>query len=207
MGQGRIVQSYTPQMFAGRLRHQIDLVKVSSVQDDTGGINVNIDTVYANVWASVEALSGTEKFAAHEFVSQVTHRVVIRYIGNAPSWQAGFAVQQGTLCVDANGNLQQAQGNGITGATAPVWATQQGQLTPDGSPSLGFSWKLIVSPAPFNTGVVSGMQVWFNNRQFQIEAVLNPDERNKMLILLCIEVNDSRQQTPNFPPGENGRIQ
>jgi len=42
-------------------------------------------------------------------------------------------------------------------------------------------------------------QVWFqgpsgNNRAFQIEAVMNPDERNKMLVLLCVEINDSAQQ-------------
>jgi len=44
------------------------------------------------------------------------------------------------------------------------------------------------------TGVTSGMVVWFQGRTFQIEAVQNPDERNKILILLCVEINDSRQQ-------------
>src|SRR6267378_9085 len=39
-------------------------------------------------------------------------------------------------------------------------------------------------------------QIWFqgpsgNNRAFQVESVMNPDERNKLLILLCVEVNDS----------------
>ena len=50
--------------------------------------------------------------------------------------------------------------------------------------------------------VFSKMQVWFQGpdkintrvRQFQIEAVLNPDERNKMLYLLCLEINESQQQ-------------
>src|SRR6266478_7873533 len=42
-------------------------------------------------------------------------------------------------------------------------------------------------------------QIWFQgpggtNRAFQILAMMNPDERNKLLILLCVEVNDSSQQ-------------
>jgi head-tail adaptor len=85
MAFGAIIQKRTPTLFAGRLRHKIDLVKVSNVQDSTGGFNLSIDVVYANVWASIEALSGMEKFAAHEFISQVSHQVVIRYIGAAPS--------------------------------------------------------------------------------------------------------------------------
>jgi SPP1 family predicted phage head-tail adaptor len=49
-------------------------------------------------------------------------------------------------------------------------------------------------------------QVYFQgpggtNRVFQIEAVLNPDERNKMLVLLVVEVNDSAQQVTNQPGG------
>jgi SPP1 family predicted phage head-tail adaptor len=44
-------------------------------------------------------------------------------------------------------------------------------------------------------GVTARMQVWFRGRQFQIQGVLNPDERTKMLFLMCIEINDSTQQT------------
>lgn len=43
-------------------------------------------------------------------------------------------------------------------------------------------------------GVTARMQVWFSGRQWQIQAVLNPDERTKMLVLLCLEINDSAQQ-------------
>ena len=124
-----IVQKRTPFMFSGRLRHRIDIVQVSTTQDSAGGINLSNDTVYSNVWASIEALTGTEKFAAHEFVSQVTHQIVIRYL----------------------------------------------------------------------PGITSSMQIWFEGRQFQVEAVLNPDERPKMLVLLCIEINDSTQQATSQP--------
>lgn len=191
---GAIVQKRTPTLFAGRLRHKVDVVQVSTVQDSAGGFDTSRDVIYANVWASIEALSGTEKFAAHEFVSQVSHQVVIRWIGAAPSWQPAFAYQGGALAVDANRNLQQAQGaGGTSNATAPMWALPLGNLTADGSGSLAFNWKN-TGPAPVGTGVNAGMQIWYQNRTFQIESVLNPDERNKLLILLCIEINDSIQQ-------------
>ena len=43
------------------------------------------------------------------------------------------------------------------------------------------------------------MQIWFRGagtyvRQFEILAILNPDERNKLQYLLCVEINDSTQQ-------------
>jgi SPP1 family predicted phage head-tail adaptor len=47
--------------------------------------------------------------------------------------------------------------------------------------------------------ILEKMMIWFKGRQFQIEAVLNPDERNKLLYLLCVEINQSQQQTTNQP--------
>lgn len=44
--------------------------------------------------------------------------------------------------------------------------------------------------------VDAACRVWFNGRTFQITAVVNPDQRTKMLVLLCVEVNDSKQQVP-----------
>ena len=123
---GPIIQKRTPTLFAGRLRNRIDIVQPSATQDAAGGFDLNANVVvYSNIWASVEALNGTEKFAAHEFISQASHQVVIRYLPN----------------------------------------------------------------------ITSEMQVHFQGRQFQIEAVLNPDERTKSLVLLCVEINDSQQQT------------
>lgn len=198
---GYIVQKRTPFLFAGRLRHRIDIVQVSSAQDSTGGQNLSTDVIYAGVWASIEALSGTDKFAAHEFVSQVSHQIVIRYIGAAPSWQKNYNYPAGALVKDANLNLQVAQDpGGLSGAVAPTWNPTIGGFTTDGGPSTGLTWKN-VGPAPVRTGVNAGMQVWFGGRQFQVEAVLNPDERTKLLILLCIEFNDSLQQKTNQPGG------
>ncbi len=188
---------------AGLLRHRIDIVKVSSVQDSTGGWNASVDTVYANIWASIEALSGRETLVMEAQVSMVTHQIVIRYIGAAPSWQADYEYAAGFLVKDSNGNLQQAQSAGLSGNIAPTWNKVNNELTPDGDPSTGLSWKNLGVAAPY-TGVTAAMQVWFQGRQFQITSVQNPDERNKMLCLACVEINDSRQQIPNGQPGGLG---
>lgn len=197
---GTVIQKRTPKIFAGRLRHKIDIVKVSSIQDSTGGQSLLACVVYTNVWASIEALTGTEKFAAHEFISQVSHQCVIRWIGPAPSWLANNNYTTNFLVVDSNRNLQQAQAPGLSGPVAPVWNKTPGGFTTDGDPSTGLTWKN-VGAAGQRTGVNAGMQIWFEGRTFQVEAVLNADERNKSLIMLCIEINDSLQQNTNQPGG------
>lgn len=44
--------------------------------------------------------------------------------------------------------------------------------------------------------ITANMKVWFNKRTFQILSVLNPTEQNKLLVLVCSEINDSAQMTP-----------
>jgi head-tail adaptor len=196
MAWGIQVSRRSPTLNVGRLRKRISIVRVASLQDSMGGEDVNVNVLYANVWASVEALTGSEKFAAHEFVSEVSHQVVIRYIGAAPSWLATTIYLGNALVKDSNGNLQQAQSSGgLSGAEAPTWNPTQGGTTFDGDPSTGITW-LNTGPAPARSGVNASMQVWLNGRQFQIQAVQNPDERNKMLLLQCVEINDSNQQNP-----------
>ncbi len=195
MGWGIQVSRRSPTLNVGRLRNRVSIVRVSPQQDSTGGQNLSVDVLYANVWASVEALSGQDKFAAHEFVTEVSHQVVIRYIAAAPSWLANTAYLGNALVKDSNGYLQKAQYNGgLSGATAPTWNQVLGGFTEDGDPSTGITWKNL-GPAPTRTGVTAAMQVWFKGRQFQIQSVQNPDERNKMLLLQCVEINDSVQQT------------
>lgn len=43
----------------------------------------------------------------------------------------------------------------------------------------------------YRIGISSKQAVQFNDRFFQIQAVLNPDEQTKLLYLLCLERNDS----------------
>jgi len=189
---------------AGRLRHRIDIVKVSPIQDSTGGVNFSVGVIYANVWASIESISGMETFGAQSMVSASSHQIIIRYIGPAPQWQPDQQYAAGTLVVDEQGYLQQAQAPGLfSGSVEPTWNETEGMYTDDGNPSIGGQW-LNIGVAPPYTGVTAAMQVWFQGRQFQISNVFNPDERNKMLVLMCTEINDSRQQLQNNQPGGLG---
>lgn len=190
---------------AGKLRHRIDIVKVSPVQDSTGGLDWSVCTVYANVWAAIEAMGGDESYSAQSETSVVTHQIVIRYIGAAPSWRPGFLYPAKALVKDKGGYLQQAQSPAGRSATAdPTWVETEGMYTVDGDPSIGTWTWLNLGLAPKYTGVTAAMQVWFQGRQFQIKTVENPDERNKMLCLMCVEINDSRQQLQNNQPGGLG---
>src|SRR5258708_5012167 len=107
----QILQANMTVLQAGKFRHRIQIVATNQTQDTAGGVSVNDNTVLATVWATIEALSGQEKFLARQFASNVSHSIFVRY-----------------------------------------------------NPALNLS---------------SDMQVWYNTRQFQIEAVLNPDERHK----------------------------
>ena len=46
-------------------------------------------------------------------------------------------------------------------------------------------------------GVKASMLVWFRDRQFHIEAIIDPDEQQKVLFLLCIERDDSAIEVPS----------
>lgn len=128
------VQSAKPDLLAGRLRHRIQIVQPTLNQDTTGGFDLRSDNVVLACWASIEAITGVEKFAAHEFTSNISHKVWIRH------------------------------------------------------------------PRSSAPPITANMQVWFNTRQFQIESVLNPDERKKVLCLLCLELDDSQNQATASQP-------
>lgn len=124
-----VIQGGMVKQVIGRYRHKIQIVKPILTADSAGGWNADKNTLVLNTWASVEALSASEKWAAHEFASVVTHRVIMRHPRSA-----------------------------VPG------------------------------------GITADMQVQFNGRQFQIEGVLNPDERLDVLILICAELDDSKNQ-------------
>jgi head-tail adaptor len=192
---GQTIQHRTPTLQAGKLRHRISIVSTSPAQDTTGGFDLNATTLYAGVWATVEALSGMEQFATESQVSKVTHQIVIRYVKAAPSWKPNTNYLTGALVSDANGNLQVATYGGLSGATAPGWATGLYAFTSDGNPSTGLQWQNL-GPCPVRSGVNAAMQIVWQGRKFQITAVLNSDARSKLLVLLADEINDSNQQNP-----------
>ena len=103
-------------MESGKLRHRISLLQPSTTKNSFGELNP--PNAFAQVWAEIEALSGRELYQAQQRVSEVTHKVTIRYQPN----------------------------------------------------------------------VVAKMCVLFNDRLLRIQAVMNPQERNNTLELLCVEI-------------------
>lgn len=59
-------------------------------------------------------------------------------------------------------------------------------------------WICIRHPRTFMP--TAGMLVWFQTRTFQINAVLNPTEQNKILVLEVEEINQSLSEVPSPEP-------
>ena len=84
---------------------------------------------------------------------EVVRTAVIGLVGTAPIWSAPGYIQPwnlkwnvvaGQQILDANGNVQQCTVAGVTGLTAPTWATALNALTAaDG----GVTWKLVTLAA------------------------------------------------------------
>jgi SPP1 family predicted phage head-tail adaptor len=69
---------------AGKLRHIISILRQNLTQDSFGGTVIGDDTVlFASVPAVIETLTGRELYSAQQKVSEVTHRITIR-------WQPGI---------------------------------------------------------------------------------------------------------------------
>jgi len=146
-----------------------------------------------------------ESWAAQSEVATGSHQIIIRYIPGAPGYVFGQLYQDGMLIKDNGGYLQLCQAPGGIAAITDdtIWYETEGMYTEDGDPSVGtFTW-LNIGVAPPYTGVTAAMQVRFQGRQFQVNNVQSPDERNKMLCLMVTEINDSRQQIPGLNPLPN----
>lgn len=74
-----IMQGAPPVLQAGKLRHRATFVVPSVTQDSTGGWGVNVVTPVYTCWATIEAMTASDKFAAHEFASVSTHFIYIRH--------------------------------------------------------------------------------------------------------------------------------
>ena len=77
-------------------------------------------------------------------------------------------------------------------ASIEAWTGSQ-SLAADEYISESSHWIIIRHPRTAFTPTAR-MYVWWNGRTFQITAVLNPTEQNKLLVLVCAEINDSQQQ-------------
>lgn len=74
----------TSRIKAGELRHRITILRPNQTIDSVGGWSIADDSIFADaVPAKVIALSGRELETTQQKVSQVTHRITIR-------WQQGI---------------------------------------------------------------------------------------------------------------------
>jgi len=69
-------------------------------------------------------------------------------VASNPTWSPNTAVAQWKVILDSNGNVQQANTPGVTGSTAPSWATGTvGQQTQDGS-TIWVLLAILATPTP-----------------------------------------------------------
>jgi SPP1 family predicted phage head-tail adaptor len=64
---------------AGTMRHRIKIMDLRNAQGPLGGTSPDDYSLFLETWASVFTLTGSEKFAAAQQVSLVTHKVTMRY--------------------------------------------------------------------------------------------------------------------------------
>ena len=57
-------------------------------------------------------------------------------------------------------------------------------------------WIVIRHPRDLTQMPYANCYIWWGGRTFIIEAVLNPTEQTKLLVLVCSEINDSKQIAP-----------
>lgn len=68
-------------MRAGSLRHRVTIQRYELAVDEYGApLRRESWKDVATVWASVEAVSGREFFASQQVQSEVTHKVMIRFL-------------------------------------------------------------------------------------------------------------------------------
>ncbi len=88
---------------AGTLRHRINIQKRVQTQDVNSGDMVDSwETVFPNVYASVEPLSAREYLAARTEQSKVSARITIRY---RPGLDASMRILHRSRIYNIEGNL------------------------------------------------------------------------------------------------------
>jgi len=66
-------------MRAGKLRHRIEIQKVTESTDSVSGEVTREWTTIETVWGSIRPMRGTERFEASQVSPQATHKVNLRY--------------------------------------------------------------------------------------------------------------------------------
>lgn len=89
---------------------------------------------------------------------------------------------------------------GLADVWTPVWSTMaaiatlsQSEVYEPGQIVGRVSHRVTVRWPGASMVIAEGMRVAYNGRTFQIQAVDNVQERNRVLHLLCLEINGSQQ--------------
>jgi SPP1 family predicted phage head-tail adaptor len=119
---------------------------------------------------------------------------------NSAQIEAGALRHRVTIVANASGEQDSTGGVSLSNTT-PVLGCWAEIRTVSGSETLGAGaevstvQKLVTIRYPKDTTITAAMQVLFQGRKFQIVSVENPDERTRKLVLRCVEINDSREQS------------
>src|SRR5579864_3192016 len=88
---------------AGELRHRVSILTANLTQDSFGGWNIGADSIFAqDVPAKIETLTGRELYSAQQKVSEVTHKITIR-------WQPGIRSNMNIQWFDERNRFFQVQ--------------------------------------------------------------------------------------------------
>lgn len=81
-------------------------------------------------------------------------------------------------------------------ASIEAWTGSQ-QLAAGSFTEQTSHWIVIRHPRDVTQQPTAGCYIWWNGRTFLIEAVLNPLETTKLLVIVCTEINESTQLPPS----------
>lgn len=70
-----------PTIRSGKLRHMVQIQQITTGKGSSGGAT-EVASTFANVWASIEPMSGREFFAAAQRHAEATHVITIRYLAD-----------------------------------------------------------------------------------------------------------------------------
>jgi SPP1 family predicted phage head-tail adaptor len=156
---------------AGKLRWQVQILQPTVEQDSSGGVDPLATSTFATVWAAIEALTGRELYAAQQRVSEITHKITIRYMPGVLSLMSVLFDDPGRglprvfliadvlnpdetphllylYCVERD-DSQQVAGQIGAGASAVITSKQPVAFTADGSTD-----QFTLPQAPGSLGII-----------------------------------------------------
>ena len=183
-------------MQPGKLRNRLTIQLRTTITPDSFGADTAAWTDLVTVWGSVEPLSGDEAIAARQVMSDVTHRIRLRFrhgVGprNRIIWRLYpfTAVAATDVCTVTGRTFQNGDRMRLanTGGTLPAGlVADKNYYARDVS---GATFKLaetLGGAAKDITGAGTGTH-YADERVFDVSSVLKTDEINRELVLACTE--------------------